>query len=95
MADMDFKLNKAGLREIFKSAGMQAALRNEAEKLATKANKVAEAHAKELHIDHFKAPPYGAHVDVLRNTAVGAVHTNHIMGRKDQAKFSTLNSVNH
>lgn len=95
MADVDFKLNSAGLREIFKSDGMQAVLMEHAEAFAAEANSRAESHKRELHVNDFKVPPYAAHVDVLRGTAVGAAHTNGRMGQLDNAKFHTLNSVNH
>ena len=95
MADVEFKLNSAGIREIFKSAGMQAVLKEYAQAFADEANSRAENHKKELHISEFKVPPYAAHADVLRGTAVGAAHTNGKIGQLDQAKFNTLNSVNH
>lgn len=95
MADVDFKIDRSGIREIFKSAGMQSALMEHAQTLAERANREAEWHKKKLHINKFKKPPYAAHVDVLDNTAVGAAHTNGKMGQADMAKFNTLASVNH
>lgn len=95
MADVEFKVNPAGIREIFKGAGMQAVLREHAEIMASEANSRAQIHTKLLHINGFDVPPYAAHVDVLSGTAVGAAHTNGKMGQIDQAKFHTLNAVNH
>lgn len=91
----DFKLNRAGLREVFKSEGMQEVLLSYAQELADEANNQAKGHEKGLHISEFHVPPYAAHVDVLSGTAVGAAHTNGKMGRLDHAKYSTLNAVNH
>ena len=90
-----FRPNRKGIQEICKSAGMQAALLAEAEKLAARANARASGHEKALHITEFNAPPYAAHVDVLSRTAVGAAHTNGKMGRLDQAKFKSLSAQNH
>lgn len=90
-----FRPNRKGIQEICKSAGMQAALLAEAEKLAARANARASGHGKALHITEFNAPPYAAHVDVLSRTAVGAAHTNGKMGWLDQAKFKSLSAQNH
>lgn len=95
MADVEFKINRSGIREIFKSGGMQAALKECAQTLADRANREAEWHKNKLHIKEFQVPPYAAHVDVLNNTAVGAAHTNGKMGQADMAKFNTLAGVNH
>lgn len=95
MADMEFKANSAGIREVFKGSGMQAALMKYAQDLASEANSRASGHEKELHIGTFKVPPYAAHVDILRGTAVGACHTNGKIGQLDHSKFHTLNAVNH
>lgn len=95
MANAEFKLNRAGLREVFKGPGMQAVLLEHAQEFAAEANARAESHKRDLHITDFKVPPYAAHADVLRGTAVGAAHTNSKIGRLDQSKFQTLNAVNH
>lgn len=95
MADVDFKLNRAGLREVFRGAEMKAVLLEHAEEMASEANARAQGHERQLHISEFKVPPYAAHVDVLRGTAVGACHTNGKIGQLDQSKFHTLNTVNH
>lgn len=90
-----FQLNSAGLIEICKSSGMQAALMEAASKKANAANADAQGNEKALHITAFKKPPYGAHVDVLDNTAVGAAHTNGKMGRLNESKFKSLSKQNH
>lgn len=95
MADVDFVLNRAGIREVCKSGGMQVALLECAEKLADRANSEAEWHKDKLHISEFRVPPYAAHVDVLTHTAVGAAHTNGKMGQRDMERFNTLAGANH
>lgn len=95
MSFSNFKLDKAGVAEISKSAGVQAILREHAESLASNANTIAHSHKSGLHISDFEVEPYAADVDVLNYTAVGAVHTNGKIGQIDHAKYSTLNAINH
>lgn len=95
MGSVDFKMDKAGVIEICKSAGMQAVLLDAAKEKAAGANAAAAGHEKALHITSFKVPPYAAHVDVLDRTAVGAAHTNGKMGQLDQEKFKSLSRQNH
>lgn len=95
MANIKFEEDKAGIREIRKSAGMQAILKDAAQALADEANAKAEGHKDYLHIDRFIAAPYGSHVDVLDNTAVGQAHTRTSLSHKLEAKFNILATTNH
>lgn len=95
MADVKFVPDTKGIQEIFKSQGMQAVLRQEAQKKADEANSRAESYKDYLHIDEFKTPPYGAHVDVLDRTAVGQAHTRTSLSHKLEAKFNILAPTNH
>lgn len=83
MADVDFKPDSAGIQEICKSAGMQAALLEGAQSLASAANM--RANPKNARVTTFEVPPYAAHVDVLDRTAVGAAHTNGRIGQLNEA----------
>ncbi len=83
MADVDFKPDSAGIQEICKSAGMQAALLSCAEDLAAQAN--LRADPKNARVSAFEVPPYAAHVDVLDRTAVGAAHTNGKIGQLNES----------
>ncbi len=97
----DFEVNRAGVAEVFRGAGMQAALSSAAARMCAAANaegrrKAAEAPA-ELGRDaaghvvkDLRADPYGFHVDVLSGTAVGAVHTNGEMGGRVESAFKAL-----
>lgn len=95
MADVSFRLDNAGVMEVAKSAGVQAALMSEAEKIADAANAAASGHERALHVTEYKVPPYAAHVDVLDRTAVGTAHANSKVGRLDEAKFKSLSRQNH
>lgn len=88
MADVEFEFNKPGIAEVCKSSGMQAALLEQAQRIASAAN--ADASSEGLHIEEFKVPPYSAHADILTHTAVGAAHTNGKMGQLNEAKRFSL-----
>lgn len=97
----EFEPNRAGVAEVFRGAGMQAALREAASRMCSQANaegrRKAAASPGELGRDaaghvvkDLRADPYGCHVDVLSGTAVGAVHTNGEMGRRVESAFKAL-----
>lgn len=97
----DFELNRAGLAEVFRGAGMQEALQAAAQKMCSAANAEGRRKAAEdpealgrdgagRVVKDLRADPYGCHVDVLSGTAVGAVHTNGEMGRRVESAFKAL-----
>ena len=87
----DFRPNSPGIMEVFKSAGMQAALSEAASRLTSEAN--ASAHLS--HATSGMPTPYEGGVDVLDRTAVGYVTTANMAGRADQSAHQTLDSINH
>lgn len=91
MADYRFKLNLAGLQEIFKSSGMQAALSELADSKAAEANSRANEESGYVH----EEPLYIPKVKVLRHTAIGAVDGDSLEARFHDAKYQTLNAINH
>lgn len=95
MADVDFDYNNAGLIEVFRSAGMRAALSEVVTRLVNEANTEALSHGDALEIADFDTAPYISHVDVLDRTAVGAVSTASETGRLDNNQFKTLDRINH
>ena len=94
MADVVFEFDRAGIREICKSAGMRSALLGEAESLASAANADALP-PKELHVTAFEAPLYAAAVDELSGTCVGVAYTNSPVGGYNEAKRKSLSKQNH
>ncbi|WP_165247479.1 hypothetical protein [Adlercreutzia sp. ZJ141] len=96
MADIEFEIDHDGLQEICKSAGMKSELLRQAFKLADAANADAHSHeAKWVGSKGFEHEPYGAHVDVLSRTAVGAAHTRTKLGRINEAKYKSLGKQCH
>lgn len=83
-----FVPNSTGIMEVWKSEGMQSALRSAASRMEAAAN-----HAGHLHGPHGKL--YESGVDVLSRTAVGYVSTATELGAVDQKYHKTLDSLNH
>lgn len=83
-----FEPDNAGIIQVFKSGGMQAALSAAASGLCGQANA-----AGHLHGPH--GTLYRSGVDVLDRTAVGYVSTNGYLGAIDQKAHKTLDSLNH
>ena len=83
-----FEPNSAGIAEVFRSGGMQAALAQAASGMEGQANAIGHLHGPHGSL-------YKSGVDVLAGTAVGYVTTNGYLGRVDQAYHHTLDSVNH
>lgn len=91
MADFDFKWNRPGVREIWRSDGMQNALWEVVSPIAEQASEVVD-----LQYGHNpKYPHYVAHVHVLDNTAIGSVKTVSIQSQIDENKYHTLEYFNH
>lgn len=91
MADVTFKMNTAGIREISKSAEMRAALAGEAAHLANKANLDAFNHGYKGKLDAYA---YG--VTNLRGTAVGWVSTgSNEASIKNENAYKSLSNLNH
>lgn len=90
MADTSYSLgsfrpNSAGISEVFRSAGMQSALREAASSLCDEANSSAR-----LSHDRKVAPEYVHGVDVLRRTAVGYVATGNAQAAIDHRAYILL-----
>lgn len=85
----DVRLDSAGIMEVCKSAGMQAALGAHAQRMRAQADAIGHLHRTD------KRPRYAAGVDVLDRTAVGWVGTGDKLSRIDQAYHHTLDSINH
>lgn len=94
MADFEvhfgrFKPDSAGIIEVCKSSGMQAALGACAQRMRSQADALGHLHRTN------KQPHYAAGVDVLSRTAVGWVGTGDKLSRIDQRYHHTLESFNH
>lgn len=92
----NFEWDLAGVIEICKSEGMQAALRDEAKKIASSANTAAHSYESRLHLGKkgFEYEPYKGSSKVLSKTAVGRVTSTKI-GDICQKKFKVLSSYMH
>ncbi len=91
MADVDFRLNLAGVREVFKSKGMQDALMEASLAKAGEANARARATARHA----LSKDPYEAYTRILSGTAVGGVSTSGPEAHNHEATHHTLSGVNH
>lgn len=91
MADVEFTMNRAGIREIFCSPEMQAVLKEEAENLCN----IACARAEFMTSKPFKFPPYQAYTRVLRGTAVAGVSTASKHAERFEARNQVLISTIH
>ena len=99
-----YRPNEAGWRQVFKSAGMQSALKSAIEPIAARANANFGLHAGDrvplkvkngtIQMVKFngtpKKPPYGSYVDVLDNTAIGKVVSMTELGRYDNSINNTI-----
>ena len=99
-----YRPNPAGWMQVFKSAGMQAALRGAVEPIAAAANANFGLHAGErvplkvkngtVQMVKFNGtpniPPYGAYVDVADRTAIGKVVCKTELGRYDNSINNTI-----
>lgn len=95
MANADFQLNRAGMIEIAKSAGVQAELGKLANQVCGKANSDAYSHAEWLHDKHFRQAPYQAGTKTLARTAIGYVTTASSAGRANENRYKSLSNTNH
>lgn len=94
----DFRVDRAGVSAIFRSASMQAAVRDAADKVAAPANAAALANKAALPtkwqriVDRYDRgdAPYTPSAKVLRNTAVGVVRTSSLLGLVDENQNHTL-----
>lgn len=90
MADFSpVELNLAGIREILKSAGMDAELDKVGAEIAGKANNY---HKPKMDL---KAPMFRHHVDDTRYTHVVRVFTASTIGRRVQSKYQSLENSLH
>lgn len=85
----NFKPDSAGIIEVCKSAGMQAALKGVATSKAAEATSIGHLHKTE------KQPHYKGVVKVLDRTAVGVVKPADVYAYIDNKYHDTLNAVNH
>lgn len=66
-----FVMDKKGVEEIWKSAGMQAVLQEAADAKCAELSAMARSTKRCADVNE----PFITHVDVLQHTAAGAVHT--------------------
>lgn len=85
-----YDMDKAGVMEIAKSPGTQAALADLAEKKAAEANGMLRSHDPNAG-EH----AYASRTKVLGRTAIGMVHTTGITTELDQKRHHTLDAINH
>lgn len=84
-----YKMDRAGVIEIAKSAAVREQLGRAAAKLSGQANSLLHAHNPNA------SHEYKADVHVLDRTAIGTVHTTGFTTEQDQAEHRTLNAINH
>lgn len=101
---MTFVPNSAGIRRVFRSGGMQHALKNAVEPIAARANANFGLHEGDpvpmtvkngtVQTVRFngtpKIDPYGAYVDLAPNTAIGKVVCKTALGRYDNSINNTI-----
>ena len=99
-----YKPNPAGWMQVFKSGGMQSALRGAVEPIAARANAnfglkagdrvpltVKNGSVQPIRFNGTpNIPPYGAHVDVGSYTAIGKVVCKTALGRYDNSINNTI-----
>lgn len=95
MADSEFRLNRAGIIEIAKSAGARAELERAARKMASAANADAKSHAEWLRKKGFDTDPYVAGVATLSRTAIGYATTKTEAGAINENRYKSLGNQNH
>lgn len=84
-----FRPDSAGIMEVFKGAGMQAALSEVAGQKASAATSAGHLHRTAA------IPEYEGVTKVLDRTAVGIVRPANAAGYIDQKYHHTLDSLNH
>lgn len=93
MANVTFKMDYGGIREICKSSGMRGALIGEAYHLRNSANKDAYAHG---YTDSEGLLPYVAGVTTLDNTALAWVSTGtNPESIENENQYKSLSNLNH
>lgn len=96
MAKVEFRVDRAGIVEICKSAGMRSALGAIADGFASAANREAYAFLHEdAHVGAVDAMPYGSAVDELDKTCVGVAYTRTSLGGLNEARNKSLHKQNH
>ena len=95
MANVNFRMNNAGIRDIAKSVGMQNVLKEAAKSLADEANASANSHADWLYEKKYRVQPYAAGVTVARGTAIGYATTATSVGFVDEKRYKSLSTTNH
>ena len=96
MADIrlgNYRMDRAGIREVFTSGAMQAFVADSTQALASEANDNAASH----HVDHqpIDLPAYEGVTKVGHSTAMGVVRPVGPDGFLDQALYHTLDGLNH
>ena len=99
-----YEPNEAGWRQVFKSSGMQSALKSAMEPIVGRANANFGLHAGDrvplkvkngtVQMVKFNGtpnmPPYGSFVDLADNTAIGKVVCMTELGRYDNSINNTI-----
>lgn len=85
-----YTMDKAGVTQILKSGPVKAWLREEAEKKCAEANRLLRAHDKNAGENE-----YAHHSADLTFSSIESIHTTGKTTEYDQAKYRTLDSINH
>lgn len=93
MASVDFRPDIAGIREILHSGPVQEELSQIAAGMAASANAQARDHGN--YRSWQSVPPYDHGMAQGKFTSIGTVHTVSAQGRRDEAQYHTLESLNH
>lgn len=95
MANVKYTMDKAGIMEIAKSAGVKSALEAQAKRIAAAANADARSHADWLYKKRFETDPYIAGSKTLSRTAIGYVNIKTSVGDINENKYKSLSNMNH
>lgn len=94
-SDVKVKWDDRAFMDLAKSPGVHAAVKEATDAMCAAANMAAASHAEALHVDSFEYDPYTSRASILDRSALGVVSTNTRLGEVDQARFKTLDGLNH
>ncbi len=98
MADAEFRIDLAGVREALHMPGVQAALMAKADEVAAACNADMERRTPERvprHGDSHGQGGYVTHMDQGKFTSIAVVATGGVRAMRDEARHRTLESHNH
>ena len=90
-----FRVDRAGVSSVFRSAALQGALMSVARPVAASASAAARASDLRGPFGDDDRSPYAARTKVLTHTAVAVVDVNSTRGAVAQARDHVLDSANH